>query len=90
MLPQRLLDHLLLGSLEIEIVAPHAARAEIFVEGPADWYPGMPRLVAAGDDRATFSVAFNRVGSKTPIGGNSFTVTVVADRGAVEDTVMLD
>lgn len=75
---------------EIEIVARDAAKAEVFVEGPADWYPAMPELVAADDTHATFSVEFNRLGSKTPIGGNTFRVTVVADGGAIEDTVTLD
>jgi suppressor for copper-sensitivity B len=75
---------------EIDLVAADAARAEVFVEGPVDWYPAMPRLVSADDGHATFSVEFNRLGSKTPIGGNAFTVTVIANGGAIEDTVTLD
>jgi len=75
---------------EIEIVAPDPAKAEVFVEGPVDWYPAMPKLVASEDTRATFSVAFSRLGSKTPIGGNAFTVTVVADGEAIEDIATLD
>lgn len=75
---------------EIAIVAPDAAAAEVFVEGPADWYPALPKLVASDDSRATFSVQFSRLGSKTPVGGNVFTVTVIADGRAIEDTVTLD
>jgi hypothetical protein len=74
----------------LEIIAPNAARAEVFVEGPADWYPALPKLVDSEGTHATFSVAFNRLGSKTPIGGNTFTVTVVGDSGAIEDTTTLD
>lgn len=75
---------------EIEIVAADAADAEVFVEGPVDWYPAVPKFLASDDVRATFSVEFNRLGSKIPIGGNTFTVTVVADGGAIEDTARLD
>lgn len=77
-------------AFEIQIVAADAAKAEVFVEGPADWYPAMPKAVASDDTHATFRVEFNRPGSKVPIGGNTFTVTVVADGGAIEDTVTLD
>jgi len=75
---------------EVDLLAPDAANAEVFVEGPADWYPAMPRLLAAVDTRATFSVEFNRLGSRTPIGGNSFIVTVIANGSAIEDTISLD
>lgn len=75
---------------EVDVLAPDAGEAEVFVEGPVDWYPAVPTLLKADDTRATFSVMFNRLGSKTPIGGNTFTVTVVADGTAVADTVTAD
>ena len=75
---------------EINVVAPDAAGAEVYIEGPDDWYPGPPKLVSSDDDRATFSVEFSRLGSKTPIGGNAFTVTIVSAGKAVEDVVTLD
>lgn len=75
---------------EVAIVAPDAAEADVFVEGPVDWYPASPKLVASDGTRATFSVEFSRLGSKTPIGGNTFTVTFVTDGKAIEDTVTLD
>lgn len=74
----------------IEIVAPDAAGAEVFVEGPADWYPAPPKLISSDGNRATFSVEFSRLGSKIPIGGNAFRVTVVSAGNSVEDTVTLD
>lgn len=75
---------------DVEIVAPDAAGAEIFVEGPADWYPAPPKLISTNGNRATFSIEFSRLGSKTPIGGNTFRVTVVSAGEAVEDIVTLD
>jgi suppressor for copper-sensitivity B len=75
---------------EISIVAPEAAKTEIFVEGPVDWYPSMPTLVSSDGTRATFSLEFNRLGSKTEIGGNVFRVTVLSDAAAIEDIVTLD
>ena len=75
---------------EVSIVAPAAAEAEIFVEGPVDWYPGIPTLVSSEGTRATFALAFSRPGSKTEIGGNAFRVTVLSAGAAIEDTVALD
>jgi suppressor for copper-sensitivity B len=75
---------------EIDLVAPDAPTAEVFVEGPADWYPAMPKLVSSDAAYATFSIEFNRLGSKMPIGGNTFTVTVIANGRAIEDIVTLD
>lgn len=75
---------------EVSVVAPDAAKAEIFIEGPADWFPALPKLVGSDETHATFSVEFSRLGAKTPIGGNLFTVTVIANGKAIEDTVALD
>lgn len=77
-------------TFEVSITAPQAAEAEVFVEGPIDWYPGPSKLVASEQSRATFSVVFSRYGSKTPIGGTIFRVTVLSADGAIEDTVKLD
>ena len=74
----------------VEIVAPDPENAEVFVEGPFDWYAAPPDLVSAGDGRATYSVRFSRIGSKIPIGDNDFRVTVVSDGEAIEDVVTLD
>jgi len=75
---------------EVDIIAPHPDRAEVFVEGPVDWYPSVPKLITVDDTRAVFGVEFSRLGSRTPIGGNDFTVTVVSDGKAIQDTVKLD
>jgi len=75
---------------EIGIVAPETTGAEVFVEGPIDWYPSPPKLLSEDGVRATYSVAFSRLGSKTPIGGNGFRVTIISARGAIEDFISLD
>lgn len=75
---------------EVAIVAPDAAAAEVFVEGPVDWFPSVPKLVSSGDNRATYSVEFSRYDSTTAVDGNTFTVTIVAHGKAVEDKVTLD
>jgi len=69
---------------------PDAKDAEIFVEGPADWYAGVPELVSSDKGRATYQVAFDRLGADTPIEGAKVTVTIVAADRAVEQTVGLD
>jgi DsbC/DsbD-like thiol-disulfide interchange protein len=73
-----------------DIVAPDITEAEVFVEGPIDWFPGPPTLVSTDGGRATYNAEFSRIGAKTPIGGNIFTVTVVSAGRAIEDRVTLD
>jgi suppressor for copper-sensitivity B len=72
------------------VVAPDPGKAEVYVEGPPDWYPAPPKLVSSEGSRATYSVEFSRLGSKTPIGGNEFRVTIVSGGRAIEDAVTLD
>jgi suppressor for copper-sensitivity B len=74
-------------TFDIAVVAP--ADAEIFVEGPADWFPGQPeRIGEAGD--AVWRVTFDRLGAKTPVEGASLRVTLVAGGKAVEQLVPID
>jgi len=77
-------------TFEIGIVAPETTGAEVFVEGPVDWYPSPPKLLSADGMHASYSVAFSRLGSKTPIGGNGFRVTIISAKGAIEDFISLD
>lgn len=73
-----------------DTVVPDTDSAEIFVEGPPDWSPHVPKLIAKGDGTASYRVQFSRLGAKTPIEGATFRVTIVDDGRAVEDTVTLD
>ncbi len=73
---------------ELTVSAP--ADAELFVEGPADWYSGAPERVADDGDKGVYRVTFDRLGAKTPIKGASLRVTIVADGKAVEQSVALD
>jgi DsbC/DsbD-like thiol-disulfide interchange protein len=73
-----------------DVAAPDVANAEVFVEGPVDWYPAPPGLVSTEGNVATYNVEFSRLGAKTPLGGNTFRVTVVSVGRAVEDSVTLD
>lgn len=75
---------------DIVVVAPDPDEAEVYVEGPSDWYAAPPTLVGVDGGRATYSVEFSRLGAKTPIGGNEFRVTVVSGGRAIEDAVTLD
>ena len=75
---------------EIGIVGPEMTNAEVFVEGPNDWYPSPPKLLSEDGVRATYSVVFSRLGAKTPIGGNKFRVTITSAQGAIEDFISLD
>lgn len=75
---------------EIGIVGAEISGAEIFVEGPLDWYPSTPELLSSDKAGATYSVVFSRLGSKIPIGGNDFRVTINSPEGAIEDFISLD
>jgi suppressor for copper-sensitivity B len=74
----------------VVVVVPDTDEAEVYVEGPSDWYPAPPNLVGVDGGRATYSIEFSRLGAKTPIGGNEFRVTVVSGGRAIEDAVTLD
>lgn len=73
-----------------DVVALDIADAEIFVEGPVDWYPAPPTLVSTKGNLGTYNVEFSRLGAKTLLGGNTFRVTVVSVGRAIEDSVTLD
>lgn len=75
---------------EIDAVVPDAASAEVFVEGPADWYPDTPAFVSASGTIGTYRVTFDRLTAKTPISGSSLRVTIVSGPHAIEQSVNLD
>lgn len=70
---------------DVTLAAP--ADVEVFVEGPHDWYAGLPERVSEEDGRATYRVTFDRLGAKTPLEGARFTVTLVAADRAIEQTI---
>jgi hypothetical protein len=61
----------------------------MFVEGPADWFPGKPERVGEAGN-AVYRVAFDRLGAKTPIEGASLRVTLAVNGKAVEQVVPID
>jgi DsbC/DsbD-like thiol-disulfide interchange protein len=74
----------------VAITAPDAAKATVFVEAPADWYPDTPVVVMpAAGNKATFSVTVDRLVAKTPLEGASFRVTIAAGNRAIEQIVPL-
>jgi DsbC/DsbD-like thiol-disulfide interchange protein len=74
-------------SFDVAVTAPEGA--EVFIEGPPDWFPGVPERIKGGDD-AVYRVIFDRLGAKTPIESASLRVTLAADGKAVEQVVTLD
>ncbi|MCB1497559.1 MAG: hypothetical protein KDJ86_17395 [Bauldia sp.] len=70
----------------VTIVNADAGPVDVFVEGPADWYAGVPEP-SGGGDGSIYSVAFDRLGAKTPIDQARFVVTIVAGNRAIEQTV---
>jgi suppressor for copper-sensitivity B len=74
----------------VELTAPDAANATVFVEGPSDWFPDAARLVEAKGDKATFTVKVDRLVAKTAIAGASLRFTVLAGGRAVEQAVTLE
>lgn len=75
---------------DVSLRVPDPGTATVFVEGPVDWYSGVPELLAAGDGQATYRVAFDRLRAKTPIAGATLIVTIVTPEKAVEDKLTLD
>jgi suppressor for copper-sensitivity B len=75
---------------ELDLRAPDPKATEVFVEGPADWYPSVPTFVGASGAVLTYKVDFDRLTARTPISGSSLRVTVISGGKAVEQSVRLD
>ncbi len=76
---------------EFQASVPDPAHTEIFVEGPADWYPDVPKPVREGAaPPTTWRFTFDRLGAKTPIAKTPIRFTVVSGGRAIEQTVTLD
>jgi DsbC/DsbD-like thiol-disulfide interchange protein len=77
-------------TFDVAVKLPDAKGAELFVEGPADWYPNPPKLVSEGDGGGTYRVTFDRLTSKVPITGTKLRVTILSAGRAIEQWVALD
>ena len=75
---------------EFRVTLPDPARTEVFIEGPADWYPDVPKPVADDGNTVIYRVSFDRLGAKTPIAKADLRFTVVSGDRAMEATVRLD
>ena len=74
---------------EIALTVPGESGIEIFVEGPGDWYAGLPVEVETGRNRATYRVGFDRLGSVVAIPDATLTVTAVSGDQVIEQTLAL-
>jgi suppressor for copper-sensitivity B len=77
-------------TFDVAASVPDAKDAEVFVEGPVDWYPSVPKLVSAEGGKGIYRVAFDRLTSKVPISGTKLRVTIVSAGRAIEQWVPLD
>jgi suppressor for copper-sensitivity B len=77
---------------EFQAHVPDPAHTEIFVEGPAGWYPDVPKPVQQGTSASpsTWRFTFDRLGAKTPIAKAPIRFTIVSGGRAIEETVTLD
>lgn len=71
-------------------IVPDAAKAQVFVEGPADWAPYTPDLISNENGNVVYSVKFSRTGSKIPIADAKFRVTILSAGRAIDQTLPLD
>ena len=72
---------------EFALVHPQSAEIDVYVEGPADWYAGIPELSGVDAGLSVYEVAFDRLGSKTPIAEAAFVVTIVVPEKAIEQAI---
>jgi DsbC/DsbD-like thiol-disulfide interchange protein len=77
-------------TFDVAATLPRVNGAEVFVEGPDDWYPNVPKLVSDDGGKATYRVTFDRLTSKVPIAGTKLRVTIVSAGRAIEQWVALD
>jgi DsbC/DsbD-like thiol-disulfide interchange protein len=74
---------------QVAITAPDAARATVFVETPADWYPSTPALVRASGNTAVFTVAADLRAAQPPPANPAFRVTVADGSQSIDQIVLL-
>ena len=74
----------------IVAIAPDAGTADVFVEGPTDWWPDMPVFTGETSGKASWTVKFSRLGAETPIAGAAFRVTIASGGRAIDRTLPLD
>ena len=77
-------------AFDIKAIVPDSATAFVFAEGPPDWFPDVPKLIATEDGKAVYRVTFDRLTAKTPLAGASLRVTIASGARAIEQTVKLD
>jgi suppressor for copper-sensitivity B len=75
---------------EFRVIAVAPAGAELFVEGPEDWYPGAAREISREGNRAVYTLVIDRLGAQTPIAGAELRFTLAAEGRAVEQRMRLD
>lgn len=74
---------------EIALTLPDGNIPELFVEGPSDWYAGVPIEISRSRNLAVYRVGFDRLGSITSIAEAALRITVVSGNQAIEQTVRL-
>lgn len=72
---------------DIAVTAPEDS--EVFVEGPPDWFAGVPERLPGGEV-AIYRVTIDRIGAKSPIAGQSLRVTLASGGKAIEQVVPID
>lgn len=74
----------------IRTAVPAGTDPVLFIEGPGDWSSYAPAVASRDGDKVVYDVKFSRTGSKTPIVGVRFRITISAGGKAIEQTVGLD
>lgn len=69
-------------------VAPAGGETEVYIDGPAGWYPALPKLVGEDGAMATWRVKFSRAGSDVPLEDAAFTVVLSAGGKAIQQDVV--
>lgn len=77
-------------TIEVRALVPDPARSTLFVEGPPDWFPGAPKPVRREGNVVIFSVAIDRLGSKTKLAGAALRFTLVSGERAIDQTLVID
>lgn len=74
----------------VTATVPSDGVAEVYVEGPPDWYAAMPKLLSSDGAHSDYRVAFDRLGAKTSLEDARFFVTIVTPDRAIEQAIDLD
>jgi len=77
-------------ALAIDAIVPETGEADLFAEGPENWFIGQPEVSARGRGTASFRLSLKGVPKGSELDGALDLLLVSGDRGVMAEDVVID